>query len=81
MSDFGRSYRWCPELVVLEYGACRTRKTYRRADLISSLVTCKCSARCSASVREELLCERLVEDERIHPWRYWRSEESNGIPV
>jgi hypothetical protein len=77
VSDFGRSYRWCPEKVVLECGACRTRTTYKRVDLISSLATCECSA----SVREELLRESLVEDERIHPWRYWHSEESNGLPL
>jgi hypothetical protein len=82
VSDFARSYRWCPEKVVLECGACRTRTTYKRVDLISSLATCECGARCSASVREELICESLVDDEqRIHPWRYWHSEKSNGLPL
>jgi hypothetical protein len=43
--------------------------------LIASVV------RCSASVREELIVERLAEDKYIHPWRYWHTEENAGIPV
>lgn len=81
VEDFGRVYRWCPEQVVLECGACGTKSTFKRSDLMASLVNCGCGARCSARVREELLTEKVDEDERIHPWRYWHSEENTGIPV
>ncbi len=81
VEDFGRVYRWCPEQVVLECGACGTRITSRRSNLITSIVTCKCGARGTASVWEKLLIEQLAEDERTHPWRYWHSEENAGIPV
>src|SRR5436305_1482028 len=79
--DLGRVYSWCPEQVVLECGACGTRVTFSRSKLIASLVKCECGARCSARVREELVIEKLAEEEDIHPWRYWRSKENAGIPV
>ena len=81
VEDIGRAYRWCPEQVVLECGACGTRGTFKRSDLISSVVACECGARCSAKVREELIVEQLAEDEGIHPWRYWHSEPNSGIPI
>ena len=82
VEDFGRAYRWCPEQVVLECGACGMRKTFNRSNLITSIVTCECGVRSSAGVREELLIEKLAEeDEVVHPWRYWHSEEDAGIPV
>ena len=82
VEDIGRLYRWCPEQVVLECGACSARKTFKRSNLITSLVTCECGARCSATVWEELIVEQLAEDERrVHPWRYWQTEENAGIPV
>ena len=81
VGDLGQVYRWCPEQVVLEGGACGTRETFKRSNLIASLVSCECGARCSASVRQELILEKLAEDERIHPWRYWHPKEDVGIPV
>ena len=62
MEDVGRIYRWCPEQVVLECGACGTRRTFKRSSLIASLANCACGVRRSASVREELIVERLAED-------------------
>ena len=79
--DIGRSYKWRPEQVVLECSACGTRSTFKRSELISSLVDCDCGARCSARVREELLIERMAEDKDIHPWRRYDSEGIGGIPV
>ena len=82
VESIGRVYRWCPEQVVLECGACGTTGTFKRSDLINnSLVTCECGARCSASVREELIVEKLAEEEYVHPWRYWRSPSNAGIPM
>jgi hypothetical protein len=78
--EFGKSYKWCPEQIVLECGACGTRKTFKRSHLMASLVTCECVAKCSARVREELIVEQLAEDERIHPWRYWHTPKDTGIP-
>jgi hypothetical protein len=81
VEDFGRVYRWCTEQVVLERGACNTRMTFKRSNLIASLVNCECGARCSARVRKEPTIEKLAEDKRIHHWRYWHTEESAEIPV
>ena len=81
VEDLGRAYKWRPEQVVLECGACGTRSAFVRTKLISSLVNCECGARCSARVREELLVEKLAEDEYLHPWRYWHTQENAGLPV
>ena len=82
VEDLGRVYRWCPEQVVLECGACGMRGTFEQYKLIASLVNCECGARCSARVREELLTEKLAEkDEVVHPWRYWQTQENAGIPI
>ena len=83
VSDLGRSYRWCPEQVVLECSECKKRTTLTQSQLIASVVTCDgCGARSTASVREELLAElRRTDDEVAHPWRYWRSRGENGIPI
>ena len=67
VEDLGRSYRWYPEQVVLECGACATRMTHKRSKVITSIVTCECGARSTASVREELLVELLTQDEVAHP--------------
>ena len=40
VEDLGWVYKWCPEQVVLECGACGMRETFKRSSLISSLVTC-----------------------------------------
>ena len=82
VQDLGRVYRWYPEQVVLECSGCGTRKTYERSELIAALVNCaECGAGCSARAREDLVIEQLAEEERIHPWRYWRSKEDAGIPI
>ena len=83
VEDIGRVYRWCPEQVVLECGACGTRKTFKRSSLLTSIVACECGARCSASVHEELIAEqpRAEDERRVRPWRYWQTEESTGIPI
>ena len=81
VEDFCRSYRWCPEQVVLECDACGTRMTHKRSNLMTSIVTCECEARSTADIREELLREVLTEDEVTHPWRYWQPKVGAGIPV
>jgi hypothetical protein len=81
VEDLGRVYRWRPEQVVLECDACGTRTTCKWTNLLTSIVACECGARSTANVREELLIEQRAEDERVHPWRYWHTEKSAGIPV
>lgn len=81
VEDLGRAYRWSPEQVVLECGVCATRKTFKRSNLITSILTCECGAGSTSGIREELLSEKLAEDEQLHPWRYWRSREGAGIPI
>jgi hypothetical protein len=81
VEDLGRTYRWCPEQVVLECDACGTRMTHKRSNLVTAIVACKCGARSTARVREELLVELLTEEEVAHPWRYWPSRGEVGIPI
>jgi hypothetical protein len=82
VSNLGRSYRWCPEQVMVECDECTKRMTFNRSKLLTSIVTCECGARSTADAREELLAEQLLaEDEVAHPWRYWRSREESEIPV
>jgi hypothetical protein len=81
VEDLGRVYRRRPEQVVLECGVCGTRTTCKRSNLLTSIVACECGARSTTNVRKELLIEQRAEDERVHPWRYWHTEKSAGIPV
>jgi hypothetical protein len=81
VEDLGRVYRWCPEKVIVECDECETRITFKRSNLITSIIACECGAKSTASVREELLQQRLAEDNDIHPWRHWHSNEDAGIPV
>ena len=82
VGDLGRVYRWCPEKVMVECGMCGKRETFKKRDLITSIVTCECGAESTAGIREELIVQRLAEDEAtIHPWRYWHPSEDAGIPV
>ncbi len=81
MSDLGRSYKWRSEQVTVECEKCGNRTTFGRSKLLTSIVTCRCGARSTAGVREELLVELRANDEAAnHPWRYSRWEKGTGIP-
>ncbi len=82
--EYGRVYRWCPEMVVVEC-ECGKRATFKRSDLITSIVTCECGARYAVvdiQEEEEMVGQSLEEedDETVHPWRYWRPPKGAGIP-
>ena len=84
VADFGRSYKWRPEQIVVECGECGRRMTFKRSNLVASINTCECGAESTAAIREELLAEGLAKDEQAswRPWREWHSkEEDAGIPV
>ena len=81
MEDFGRAYKWRPEKVVVECDECGRRMIFERSNLITSTVACECGTRSTADIREELIVEKLAEDELVRPWRYWQSKENAGIPV
>ena len=74
--QFGRTYRWCPEFVVLECGDCGRQMTLTRSELIDTMPDCECSCECSsghtARVREEVVIHLVDEDYEAHhyPWRY-----------
>ena len=55
--DSCRSYRWCPECVVVEC-KCGKRKALTRSDLIKDNPACECGKDNTASVREEVVLER-----------------------
>jgi hypothetical protein len=72
--EFGRSYRWCPECIVVECD-CGESKTLKRLDIIisSGVTSCEeCGAQVSSGIREEVVIERLLDedDAAIHPWHY-----------
>jgi hypothetical protein len=70
--EFGRSYRWYPECIVLECD-CGERMTLKRLDIIGSgFTSCEeCGAEVSSRIREEeVVIELLGKDAAIHPWHY-----------
>jgi len=79
VEDLGHVYRWCPEKAVVKCGECGNRTTFKRSNLITSIITCECGARSTAGIREELLAEMQAKDETIHPWRYRRPKV--GLPI
>ena len=79
---FGRLYRWCPECVVVEC-KCGKSKTLTRSDLIEAEPECECGMDHTASVREEVVLKKLVDEDyenHHHPWRYWHITKDTGIP-
>ena len=80
LGEFARTYRWCPEFVVLEC-ACGKRVTHKSSDLLASVSTCECGAGHTAYIRGGLSSQLINEDEAArHPWRHWHSHEDAGIP-
>lgn len=80
LEDLGRTYRWRPAQLVARCRGCSRRAIFEESYLIVSMVTCDgCGERSSAEIREELVKERMA-DEEVYPWRYWRPKEGAGIP-
>jgi hypothetical protein len=77
--EFGRVYKWCPECIVAEC-ECGKRSTYKGSDLIGSVIVCECGEDRAVDLGEEVVGHVLKDDEAVHPWRYWRSSETDGIP-
>ena len=70
--EFGRTYIWRPESVVLECSKCAKNMTLTRTDLIHTQPECECGRGHTARVREEVVIQ-LVDEEyeaHHHPWRY-----------
>jgi hypothetical protein len=80
--EFGRTYIWCPECVVLECTKCGKKMTLTRSELIATQPDCECGKGHTASVREEVVLELLDEnyEGHHHPWRYWHTTKDTGIP-
>jgi hypothetical protein len=70
--EFGRTYTWCPECVVLECSKCGKKMTLTRAELIGTMPECECGRGHSARVREEVVVQLVDEDYEAHhhPWHY-----------
>src|SRR3954453_14922664 len=70
--EFGRTYKWCPEYVVLECSKCGKKMTLTRSELIATEPDCECGKGHTASAREEVVMQLLDEDYEAHhhPWRY-----------
>jgi hypothetical protein len=80
--EFGRTYIWCPESVVLECTKCAKKMTLTRSELIATQPDCECGKGHTASAREEVVLELVDEDYEAHhhPWRYWHTTRDTGIP-
>ena len=80
--EFGTTYIWCPEYVVLECTKCAKNMTLTRAELIDTQPECECGKGHTARAREEVILELVDEDYEAHhhPWRYWHTTKDTGIP-
>jgi hypothetical protein len=70
--EFGRTYIWCPESVVLECSKCATKMTLTKSELIHTQPECECGKGRTARAREEVVIQ-LVDEEyeaHHHPWHY-----------
>ena len=70
--EFGTTYIWCPESVVLECTKCAKKMTLTRSELIDTQPDCECGKGHTAGAREEVVLELVDEDYEVHhhPWRY-----------
>ena len=81
--EFGRTYIWCPECVVLECTKCAKKMTLTRSELIDTHPDCGCGKGHTALAREEVILKKLVDEDyevHHHPWRYWHTTKDTGIP-
>ena len=80
--EFGTTYIWCPESVVLECTKCAKKITLTRSGLMATQPDCECGKGHSASAREEVVLELVDEayEAHHHPWRYWYTTKDTGIP-
>jgi hypothetical protein len=70
--EFGRTYIWCPESIVLECTKCDKKMTLTRSELIATQPECECGRGHTARVREEVVLEMMDEDYEAHhhPWHF-----------
>ncbi len=81
---FGKSYKWCPESVVVVC-ECGKRATFKMADLCDSVPACECGADSAAGIQEELQSQqpevrgqKLEDYEKTHqPWLHDTKEQSD----
>ena len=80
--EFGRTYIWSPEYVVMQCSKCAKKMTLTRSELINTHPDCECGRGHSSRVREEVVLEMVDEDYEAHhhPWRYWHTTKESGIP-
>jgi hypothetical protein len=72
--EFGTVYRWLPESILIE---CEGGE---RAALTTSKATCEeCGAEHKGIIREDLVGV-AQKDQALHPWRYARDRQDDGIP-
>jgi len=74
VGEFGRVYKWRPEIVVVEC-TCGGKP-----NLTNSATNCvACGADHSSIIREWLGAARRLEERKNHPWRYARGNEEAKI--
>ena len=80
--EFGRTYIWSPESVVMECSKCGKKMTLTKSELIDTQPDCGCGKGHTARAREEVVHELVDGDYEAHqhPWRYWHTTNDSGIP-
>jgi hypothetical protein len=81
---FGRSYKWCPECVVVVC-ACGKRATFEMSTLCDSVAACECGADRIAGIQEELQShhpevrgQTLGDHETAHhPWLHDTQDQAH----
>lgn len=63
-TEFGRSYRWVPDRIVVDCDCGEKATLTRDANF------CPCCGTDHSRAIEEELSARRQEDELLHPWRY-----------
>lgn len=72
-TEFGRSYRWVPDRIVVDCD-CGENPSLTRSETACA----RCGADHTSAVLEELEARRR-EDEILHPWRY--NGDCEGAPT
>ena len=73
--EFGKVYRWRPERIKVACGCGQVTPL-----TTASTATCdQCGANLAVVLQEEPAAGQL-RDETIHPWRYDRDCEGDGLP-
>ncbi len=79
-TPFGRAYHWVRGYVVVKCD-CGKRLSLSRSKTICPRCDADWAGVVQLAEEEEVVGHQLLGDEALHPWRYWHSEDCEGLPV